>query len=226
MIVFERKKLAKTIDQSLLHPNTTEEKVRRFCQECIKYEFYAAIVCGNHLPLAAECLSESEVRVGSAVGFPSGAHLPEVKAFEAAELVRRGAQEVDTVLNIGALVSGRVDAVEQELARIVEAVKEVNQSTVTKVVLETGYLTDSQKKVACEIALKAGVDFVKTCTGFGPGIATTGDIRLMRQVVGSQIGVKASGGLTSYDRVIEMIDAGASRIGTQLGVEILAGCPS
>jgi deoxyribose-phosphate aldolase len=220
-MVMHRKELAKMIDQTLLDPSATRTRLERFLEEAKAYEVYAVCVNPTWVPLAVKSLQESGVKVCSTVGFPSGASLPEVKAFEAQTVVSIGADEVDMVINIGALKSQDYDGVVSDIARVVEA----SHGRMVKVIIETGHLSDPEKAKACELAEQAGAAFVKTSTGFGPGGATVADIRLLREIVGNRLGVKASVGIRTLKTALDMIEAGANRIGTSSGIRILKECP-
>lgn len=213
--------LARLIDHTLLRPEATREQIVTLCQEARLHHFASVCVNPTYVALAVELLAGVEdVWVCTVIGFPLGATLPAVKACEAQQVIALGAREVDMVQNVGALKSGDLALVRQDIAAVVEVAH--GQGALCKVILETALLTDEEKIVACTIAKEAGADFVKTSTGFGPGGATVHDVTLMRQVVGPQMGVKASGGIRSYADALAMIQAGASRIGASAGVRILA----
>jgi len=220
-MVTHRKELAKMIDQTLLDPSATRSRLERFLEEARAYEVYAVCVNPTWVPLAVKSLQESGVKVCSTVGFPSGASLPEVKAFEAETVVSLGAREVDMVINIGLLKYQDYDRVLSDIAAVVKA----SHGHLDKVIIETGYLSDQEKVKACELAERAGAAFVKTSTGFGPGGATVADVRLMRETVGNRLGVKASVGIRTLKTASDMIEAGANRIGTSSGIRILKECP-
>lgn len=213
--------LARLIDHTLLRPEATREQIVTLCQEARTHHFASVCVNPAYVALAAELLAGVEdVLVCTVIGFPLGATLPAVKACEAEQVIALGAREVDMVQNVGALKSGDLALVRQDIAAVVEVAH--GQGALCKVILETALLTDEEKIAACTIAKEAGADFVKTSTGFGPGGATVHDVTLMRQSVGPQMGVKASGGIRSYADALAMIQAGASRIGASAGVRILA----
>jgi deoxyribose-phosphate aldolase len=214
---FDRE-LAGKIDHTLLKPEATAEQITKLCQEALQYQFHSVCVNPFWVPLAAMMLKGSKVNVCTVIGFPLGAITAGAKAQEVSEAVRNGATEVDMVLNIGALKSGQVDVVLNDVKAVIHAAK---RKTVVKVILETGLLTDEEKVKACELCKQAGADFVKTSTGFGPGGATVEDITLMRRTVGSKIGVKASGGVRDYETAVKMINAGATRIGASASVSIV-----
>lgn len=211
--------VAGMIDHTLLKPQATEEQIRTLCAEARQFGF--ATVCVNPVwvPLCAELLRGSPVGVCTVIGFPLGATLTDVKAFEAQRCVVLGATEVDMVINIGALKSQEYDAVQGDIAAVVTAAHALGATV--KVIIETAYLTDGEKIKACALSKAAGADFVKTSTGFGPSGATAEDVALMRQVVGPEMGVKAAGGIRTAGDVQAMIAAGASRIGASAGVQIV-----
>lgn len=207
------KPLASYLDHTLLKPEATEEEISELCQEAVKYNFYAVCVNSSYVKIAARVLQESAVKVCAVVGFPLGAASTAAKVCEAREAVKDGASELDMVIHIGALIAGRHAYVMQDIEKVVEA---AGQAPV-KVIIETGLLNTEQKRLACQLAVKGGASFVKTSTGFGHGGATLEDVRLMRQTVGSSVGVKASGGVRTAQAAKELIEAGASRIGTSSG---------
>jgi len=218
--------LAKSIDFSLLKPDATVDDVRKFCKKALEYNFAAVFVNPCYVSIVSNLLQGSSVKAGVAIGFPLGASTTSIKRLEVDDAIGRGAREIDMVMNIGALKSGQLDVVQRELRTIVELVrqKEVEESTGTilvKVIIETCYLSDIEKKTACRLIEEAGADFVKTSTGFGPSGATPYDVKLIRASVGPDVGVKASGGIRSLEQVITLLDAGASRVGTSAGVEIM-----
>jgi len=208
------------IDHTQLKAETNQEQIIKLCQEAREYQFASVCVNPTWVKKSAELLSGSGVDVCTVVGFPLGAATPETKAFETKNAIENGATEIDMVLNIGALKDGNNDLVEADMRAVVEAAK---GKALTKVILETCLLTDEEKTRACEIALKAGLDFVKTSTGFSTGNATIEDVKLMRSVVGDKAGVKASGGVRSLEDAQAMVEAGATRIGASAGVSIVKG---
>ncbi|MDH7485418.1 MAG: deoxyribose-phosphate aldolase [Anaerolineae bacterium] len=211
--------LASAIDHTLLKPDATEEQVRRLCAEAREYGFAAVCVNPTWVRLCAEALHGTPVRVCTVIGFPLGATTTEVKAYEAAQAIAHGAQEVDMVLNIGALKSRDEDLVRRDIASVVQVAHA--QGAIVKVILETALLSEEEKVKACELAKAAGADYVKTSTGFGPGGATVADVALMRRVVGPEMGIKAAGGIRSAETALAMIAAGATRLGTSAGIQIL-----
>lgn len=210
-------RLNKMIDHTILNPDATKDEVIRVIDEAKAHEFASVCLEPCWVSLAAERLADSPVKVCTVIGFPLGANTKTVKAFEAKEAVDNGAEEVDMVLNIGALKSGDYDLVLEDMKAVREAAKEA----VVKVILETCLLTDEEKKKACALAKDAGLDFVKTSTGFSTAGATTTDVKLMREVVGDKMGVKASGGIRDRETAEAMIAAGASRIGASKSIAIV-----
>lgn len=211
--------LNKYIDHTILKADTTKETVQKIIDEAIKYDFMSVCLNPTWVAYAAEKLADTDVKVCTVIGFPLGANTSVVKAFEASEAIKNGADEVDMVINIGAAKAGDWDLVTSDIAAVVAASKGVT----TKVIIETALLTDDEKVNACQAAVKAGADFVKTSTGFSTAGATATDITLMRQTVGPDMGVKASGGVRSIADAEIMIAAGATRLGTSNGVDIMKG---
>ncbi len=211
-------KLAKMIDHTILKPDAMPADVEKICAEATKYHFASVCVNSSYVPLCAKLLAGSDVMVCAVVGFPLGAMLPDAKAFEARYCADLGAQEVDMVLNIGRLRAGDNDYVRADIAGVVEATE---GRAAVKVILETCLLNDEQKRTACALAKEAGAAFVKTSTGFSTGGATVEDIKLMRSLVGPDMGVKASGGIRTREDALKMIEAGANRIGASSSVAIL-----
>jgi deoxyribose-phosphate aldolase len=211
--------VAGLIDHTLLKPEASRDEIRKLCQEAAHFGF--ATVCVNpwYVPLAAELLRGTAVKVCSVVGFPLGATLPQVKIHEAEEAIKLGAREIDTVINIGALKSGQDDVVESDVRGVVDASH--RGGAICKVILETALLTVEEKMRALIACKKAGADFVKTSTGFSTAGATAEDVALMRAVVGPEIGVKAAGGVRSFEDLKKMICAGATRIGASASVKIM-----
>jgi deoxyribose-phosphate aldolase len=218
--------LAKTIDHTLLRADTTRQDVERLCREAAEYHFAAVCVFPNHVALADEFLRQADVKVCSVVSFPYGADGRRAKVVAAEEAVAQGAEEIDVVFDIQNMLSGEFVAVRTELASVVRAVrmKSVNSGrgqSIVKAIIETCYLTNKMKRLACKICEQAGVDFVKTSTGTGPRGATVHDVELLRDALGEQVGVKASGGIRTLHDAELMINAGAGRIGTSAGVQIM-----
>ncbi|MFS0822648.1 deoxyribose-phosphate aldolase [Bacillus sp. 1P02SD] len=212
--------IAKMIDHTALKADTTKTQIEKLCAEAKEYGFMSVCVNPTWVETAANLLKDSEVKVCTVIGFPLGASTSATKAFETKDAIEKGATEVDMVINIGALKDQNDELVETDIRAVVEAAK---GKALTKVIIETCLLTDEEKVRACELAVKAGADFVKTSTGFSTGGATVEDIRLMRKTVGPDIGVKASGGVRDAKGTQDMIDAGATRIGASSGVAIVNG---
>ena len=211
--------MAGMIDHTLLKPDATQDQIAQLCYEARKYNFASVCVNPTNVKLCAQLLKGSGVLVCTVVGFPLGATPTEVKVFETQQAVRDGATEVDMVINVGALKSRDYELVEQDIASIARACHAGN--AILKVIIEAALLTDEEKVAACQLAKVAGADFVKTSTGFGPGGATLEDVALMRRVVGPTMGVKAAGGIRTFEDAQEMIAAGASRLGASASVRIM-----
>jgi deoxyribose-phosphate aldolase len=208
------------IDHTLLKPNGTEEQIRQLCAEAREFSFATVCVNPAWVPLCAELLRGSPVKVCTVVGFPLGATLPEVKAFETQRVCQLGATEVDMVINIGALKSRLYDVVQDDIAAVVDSAHGLGASV--KVIIEAAFLTDEEKVEACVLSKAAGADYVKTSTGFAPTGATVEDVALMRRVVGPDMGVKAAGGVKTAEDAKAMIAAGATRIGASASVKIIS----
>ncbi len=215
----KKKELAKMMDHTILKAVATPDDVMNICKEALKIS--AASVCVNpfYVPLAKELLAGSDVKVCTVIGFPLGANTTEVKVFETKDAIEKGAEEIDMVINVGALLAGDTETVYKDIKAVVGAAN----GTLVKVIIETCYLNDDQKRTACELSLKAGADFVKTSTGFGTGGATPHDVELMRSVVGNQMKIKASGGIRSYDEAMAVVAASADRLGVSASLAILEG---
>ena len=213
--------LARMIDHTLLKPEATVEQVERLCAEAKKFHFASVCINPSYVPLCAKILKDTDVKVCTVIGFPLGATASETKAFETERAIRDGATEVDMVINVGRLKSSDYDYVESDIFAVVSTAKRYH--ALSKVILETGLLTDEEKIKACMLAKRAGADFVKTSTGFSKGGATAGDIALMRLVVGSAMGVKASGGVRSREDALKLVASGADRIGASASVAIASG---
>jgi len=218
-----KKQLAKMIDYTLIKPTATRNDIEKLCEEAESYGFGCVCVNSMYVSLAKQLLKGTDVKVCSTVGFPFGATLPEVKAFEAEKVVEKGAREIDMVINIGALKSGNYETVKKDIEALVN-VKRSHSDLVIKVIIETGYLTPQEKIMACRLAKEAGADFVKTSTGLVGG-ATVEDVKLMRETVGKDMGVKAAGGIRTFKQALAMIESGANRIGTSTGVAIIEEFP-
>ena len=204
------------IDHTLLKPTAIPSDIEKLCQEAKDYKFQAVCVNGCYTKFAKEQLKNSQVKLAVVVGFPLGAMSTESKVFEAKDSVANGADEIDMVINLGWLKSGKLELVEREISEIKKAIGK----KVLKVIIETCYLTQDEKIKACELAVKAGADFVKTSTGFGEGGATLEDVKLMKKVVGNKAKIKASGGIKNRATALKFISLGVSRIGTSSGIAI------
>jgi deoxyribose-phosphate aldolase len=211
--------VARMIDHTLLRPDATRQDVVKLCEEARKHRFASVCVNTHWVPVCKALLAGSDVMVCAVVGFPLGAMTPNAKAFEAREAVRQGAREIDMVINIGALKSKDYESVFEDICKVVKA----SAPAGVKVILETGSLTDEEKVIGCTLSKLAGAAFVKTSTGFGKGGATVEDIALMRRLVGTEMGVKASGGVRTFEDAVRMREAGANRIGASASVAIVAG---
>ena len=223
-MAISRKELAKMIDSTIVKATATKSEIEKLCEEAVQYDFGCICVNPVYVKLAATLLKGSNVKVCSTIGFPFGVTLPEIKALEAIKAVEDGANELDMVISLSALKSGDCEAVKRDIVAVVD-VKQLFKEIIVKVIIETAYLTKEEKIIACELAKEAGADFLKTSTGlFGKG-ATVEDVRLMRQTVGKDMGVKAAGGIRTYADAIAMIDAGANRIGTSTAIAIIKGTP-
>ena len=211
--------IAKMIDHTLLKPDASKDQIAQLCYEARKYGFAAVCVNPTHVKLCTQLLQGTDVHVCTVVGFPLGATPPEVKAYETQQALDDGATEVDMVANVGALKSRDYALVERDIATVARTCHA--GSAVLKVIIEAALLTDEEKVIVSQLAKAAGADYVKTSTGFGPGGATVQDVALMRRAVGPDLGVKAAGGIGSYEAAKEMVSAGATRIGASAGIKIL-----
>ena len=212
------KPIASFIDHTALKPDTTLEQIEKLCHEAIEYGFASVCVNPCYVAHCHRILKTSDVKVCTVIGFPLGANTIATKEAETVEAVKNGATEVDMVINVGAIKSGDYELVKNDIAAVVKA---AGDSAIVKVILETCLLTDEEKIAACKMCKEAGAHFVKTSTGFSTGGATIEDIRLMRQAVGPDLGVKASGGIRDYKTARAMVDAGASRIGASASIAIV-----
>lgn len=212
--------LARYIDHTLLKPGAVKSQFEQLCNEAIKYNFYSVCVNSGWVEYVAKKLRGTGIKVCSVIGFPLGEMETRSKAFEARNAIEHGANELDMVINIGALKSRNLKLVEEDIRAIRRASR---SNTILKVIIETSLLTEEEKVLACEIAKKADADFVKTSTGFSTSGATVADIALMRRVVGPKMGVKASGGITDYNKAIALIQAGATRLGCGSSVAVITG---
>ncbi len=206
------------IDHTLLKPTATQEDIRTLCNEAMHYDFYAVCVNGCYVEFAKSQLQDSDVKVAAVIGFPLGASSTETKVFEAKDHIDKGASEIDMVINVGWLKAKKYELVENEIRQIKQAIG----NNILKVIIEACYLTHNEKQKACELAMKANADFVKTSTGFGTGGATLEDVMRMKEVVGDQVRIKASGGIKDQETAKKYIALGASRIGTSSGINIVS----
>ena len=220
-VVPQEPNLAKMIDHTLLKPDATQDQIAQLCFEARKHGFASVCVNPTWVTLCAQLLQGSPVKVCTVIGFPLGASAPEVKSFETQNAIDHGATEIDMVINIGALKARDLDVVAKDIRGVVNTAHA--RGAIVKVIIEAVLLTDEDKTVACLIAKEAGADFVKTSTGFASGGATVHDVALMRRVVGPDLGVKAAGGVRTYEDAEKMIQAGATRIGASAGVKIIQG---
>lgn len=213
----DSRELARMIDHTLLRPEATPDDIRRVCDEAKEFGFFSVCINTHYVSLVAEEVKGTSIKVCSISGFPLGAVETSVKAFEAAKAVEQGAGEIDMVLNVGAMKAGEFGLVCDDIGSVAAACG----NALLKVIIEAALLSDDEKVHACKLAVEAGAGFVKTSTGFGPPGANVGDVRIMRKAVGPDIGVKASAGIRTAPFAIELAEAGASRIGTSSGVEIM-----
>lgn len=211
------------IDSTNLRATATKSEIEKLCKEAVNHNFRCAVVNPFYVAFAAKLLKGSDVKVCSTIGFPLGASLPEIKALEAVKAVEDGAEEVDMVINLSALKNAEYSFVKRDIAAVMD-VKRLDKEIIAKVIIETPQLTKAEKIVVCKLAKEAGADFVKTATGLF-GEATVEDIRLMRQTVGRNMGVKAAGGIRTYAQAVAMIEAGANRIGTSTATAIINEAP-
>ena len=205
------------IDHTLLKPESTREQIKKICDEALEYNFKSVCVNPYWVSYASELLKSNEVGVCTVIGFPLGANTTSLKAFETREAVENGASEIDMVINVGLLKAKEYDLVEKDIKEVVKAA----DGKLVKVILETCLLTDEEIIKACELSKKAGADFVKTSTGFNSAGATAEAVKIMRETVGDEMGVKASGGIRDLKKAMEMIDNGASRLGVSAGIAII-----
>lgn len=212
--------IASKIDHTLLKAEATEDMIEVLCKEAMEFSFAAVCVNPYYVKKAKEFLKDSNIKVATVIGFPLGANIKEVKSFEAQKAVEDGADEIDMVINIGALKNKDYEYVKDDIKAVVEAVK---GKAIVKVIIETCLLDEEEKIKACELSKEAGADFVKTSTGFSTGGATVEDIKLMKATIGDSMDIKASGGIRDFDTAKAMIEAGASRIGASSSVKIIKG---
>ena len=215
------KPLNKYFDHTLLKADAVPAQIEELCSEAAKYQFYSVCVNSCYVKLCSELLSGSPVKIAAVVGFPLGACTTSAKAFETEDACRDGAKEIDMVINIGALKSGNFDFVRDDIKAVVDTA--AKYGAIVKVIIETCLLTDEEKVKACQLSEEAGAAFVKTSTGFSTGGATKEDVALMKSVVGDRLQVKASGGIRDHKTALEMIEAGADRIGASAGIAIISG---
>lgn len=218
-----KEQLARMIDHTILKADATESEVKTLCEEAVKYNFASVCVNPSMVQKAAIILEGSDVKVCTVIGFPLGATTTAVKAFETEDTIKNGATEVDMVINVGKLKERNLDYVRNDIKSVVDAAK---GKAITKVIIESCLLTDEEKVIACQLSKEAGADFVKTSTGFSTGGATAADIKLMRETVGPEMGVKASGGVRSNEDALLMIENGATRIGASASIAICEGTVS
>lgn len=211
------KTIQQMIDHTILKPEAKRDEVETLCKEAMEYKFAAVCVNPYHVKFCKEILKDSDVLVATVIGFPLGANTKEVKALETTDAINNGADEIDMVINIGALKDKKYDIVKEDILAVVNAAKD---KAIVKVIIETSLLLDDEKVKVCELAMEAGADFVKTSTGFSTGGATLEDVKLMKSVVGDKLEVKASGGVRDLDTAKKMVEAGATRLGTSSGIKI------
>lgn len=219
----EKRDIAKIIDHTILKPEASVEAVEKICKEALEHKFASVCINPCHVALCSKLLKDSSVKVCTVIGFPLGATTKEVKVFETKNAIDNGAEEIDMVINIGALKDKNYDYVKEDIKAVVEAAR---GKALSKVIIETCLLTDDEKIIACKLSKEAGADFVKTSTGFSTGGATKDDVKLMRDTVGLDMGVKASGGVRSTEDALNVIEAGASRIGASASISICEGTKS
>ncbi len=217
--------LAKMIDHTLLTATTNVHDIKKLCQEALKYKFTTVCVNPIFVPMCVKLLRGSSVKVATVIGFPLGANSTEAKTYQTRQVVKQGAQEIDMVMNLGAFKSGAFDLVRTDIKAVVDAAKvsALGHGVLIKVIIETCYLTDEEIVKACTLAVEGNADFVKTSTGFGPAGAKIEHVSLMRKTVGREVGVKASGGIRTFQDAVDLLDAGANRIGTSSGVFLVTG---
>lgn len=214
-----KEQLAGMIDHTNLKAYADDAAIAKLCEEARRYSFRAVAINGAQIERCAKYLEGTDVHIGSTVGFPLGQMTVESKVFETVDAIRKGADEIDYVLNVAELKNGNTHLIEREMREITKVCRA--EGVICKVIFENCYLTDDEKRTAAEIALKVRPDFIKTSTGFGTGGATVEDVRLMKSVVGNEVKVKAAGGIRDFDTAMAMVDAGAERLGTSAGVELM-----
>ncbi|SEO41354.1 deoxyribose-phosphate aldolase [Amphibacillus marinus] len=211
--------LIEKLDYTLLKPTTTKSEMMTFCNETITYGFKVIFVHPYYLPYVCALVSEHDVKVGAPIGFSLGGATTKTKVFETQDAINNGAREIDMLINLGALKSKAYSMVKYDISEVVKA----SEGLLTKVIIETALLTEDEKKIAAQLIVEAGADFVKTSTGFNGGGATFDDVKLLRSIVGPDFGIKAAGGIRSYDDAIKMLELGADRLGTSGAVAIISG---
>ncbi len=219
--MISRKEMARFIDQTLLKPAATTDDIKLLCQEAMNLGFWSVCVNPSYVSLASKILRNSDVKVCSVVGFPFGANTLEVKTYEAEKAIKDGANEIDMVINLGALKSGNLKFVRQDISGVVNKANFIQREIIVKVIIETGLLSEDEKTIACELVKESGANFVKTSTGINSTGATVQDVKLLRKLVGPEFGVKASGGIKTFEDAINLIKAGATRLGTSSGSLII-----
>lgn len=212
--------ISKYIDHTLLKPEATKDDISKLCDEAKEHRFFSVCINPAYVRFAREKLKDTDVKVATVIGFPLGSTTKEVKAYEAENAIKNGADELDMVINVGALKDKNYDLVKEDIEAVVNVAKD---KALVKVIIETCLLDNEEKKKACELAKEAGADFVKTSTGFSTAGATEEDVKLMREVVGEDMGVKASGGIRDYEKAMKMIEAGATRLGASSSIKIVEG---
>jgi deoxyribose-phosphate aldolase len=205
------------IDHTLLKPTATPSEIKKLCTEAVQHKFYAVCVNGCYAETAKRAVQNSDVKIATVIGFPLGAMTTAAKVFEAKDALNKGADEIDMLINIGMLKANKTDYIENEIAEIKKAIG----SKVLKVIIETCYLTNTEKEAACRAALNAKADFVKTSTGFGTAGATFEDVKLMKEIAGDKMQIKASGGIKDRETAIKYIELGVSRLGTSSGIKLV-----
>lgn len=218
----DKQTLASYIEHTLLKADATDGAIKILCQEAIKYQFVGVCINPYYVEQAATELSGHETKICTVVGFPLGATSKKVKGYEAAQAVNSGADEVDMVINIGALKSGKHNIVRSDIEEVVKKVGQANSKAIVKVIIEACYLSKDEKITACRLIRDAGAAFAKTSTGFGTSGAMVDDIKLIREVIGEELGIKAAGGIHSFSEAVALIKAGATRIGASAGIQILS----
>lgn len=215
-----KENLARYIDHTALKPDTTAAQIDKLCEEAVQFGFAAVCVNPLWVKRAADNLRGTDIGIASVVGFPLGANVSQIKVLEAQQALQDGANELDMVINVGALKDGQYDVVRDDIAMVTDVAREAG--AICKAIIETALLTDEQKRIACRLAQEAKADYVKTSTGFGPGGATVHDVALMREAIGPEMGIKAAGGIKTAEQARRMIEAGATRIGASASVQIVS----